>query len=168
MNERSDIEAAETAPANAASPRNVHASVVSVGGEGILIRGRSRSGKSALALSLLRRAELLGIESALVGDDQVFLERKGNSLFAVAPATIRGLIEVSGIGIIEERFVDRAKVTLVVDLLEHEAIARMPATATETLHGVSLRRIVLPERQASFGADVLQGLAMRSTHRKTP
>lgn len=151
-------------PSGNVVPRNVHATVVAIGLEGLLIRGASRSGKSALAFSLLRRAETLRLDAALVADDQVFLELDGKgSVFAVAPAPIRGLIEVSGIGVLPERFVDRARLTLVVDLREAADIERLPDVAEVEIAGVMLRRIVLPARQASFGADILQGLVMRPT-----
>lgn len=146
---------------NEARPVNVHATAIALSGRGILIRGRSGSGKSALALSTLRRADALGLEAALVADDQVLVERNGEHVDALAPEAIRGLIEVAGVGILPERSIARIRLELLVDLVAPGEIPRMPDSAAAGILGVTLRRIVLPERQAAFGADVLHSL-MRS------
>lgn len=139
-------------------PVNLHATVVAISGQGILIRGAARSGKSSLALSLLRRAELLGREAALVSDDQVFIETAGDGVEAVAPPSIRGLIEISGVGIIETASIDRVRLHLVVELAVPEAIERMPETRTTEIAGIALWRITLPARHAALGADILHSL----------
>ncbi|KAB0682885.1 HPr kinase/phosphorylase [Aureimonas leprariae] len=140
---------------------NHHGTAIAVGEAGILIRGSARSGKSSLAFAALRRAELLGVPAFLVADDQVLLDRVGERVRARAPASIRGLIEVSGVGILPEPTVDEVVLTLLVDLAEPAAIERLPASGSATLLGLTLRRVVLPARQAPFGADILQGIAMR-------
>lgn len=140
---------------------NHHGTAIAVGRAGILIRGAARSGKSALAFAVLRRAELLRRPAFLVSDDQVLLERVGERVLARAPLSIRGRIEVSGIGILDEPSIENAFLTLVVDLAEPAAIERLPESSEATLLGIPLPRIVLPARQAPFGADILHGLAMR-------
>lgn len=139
-------------------PVNLHATVIAVGGEGILLRGPARSGKSALALSLLRRAELLGLPAALVADDQVFVEAIDGRVEAIRPDEIKGLIEISGIGIVPEASIARVELSLVVDLADVAAIERMPGATVADIAGVAVRRIVLPARQAAYGADVLHSL----------
>ncbi|GGD03248.1 HPr kinase/phosphorylase [Aureimonas glaciei] len=141
------------------SPVNLHGTVIALGGIGILIRGPSRSGKSALALSALRRAEMLGLSAALVADDQVFIEIREGQVEAVAPAPIRGLIEISGVGILHEASIDRIALQLVVDLCEPETLHRLPGVLRTAIAGTDLRLIVLPARQAAFSADVLVSLA---------
>lgn len=141
------------------SPVNLHGTVIALAGIGILIRGASRSGKSALALSTLRRAEMLGLDASLVADDQVFIELRDGRVEAVAPAPIRGLIEISGVGILRETSIDRIALGLVVDLREPEALHRLPGTLTTDIAGILLRLIVLPARQAAFSADVMVSLA---------
>ena len=141
-------------------PVNLHATAIAVGGRGILLRGASRSGKSALALSTLRRAELLGLDAALVSDDQVFIEIVDGHVEAIGPASIEGLIEIAGVGIVPEPAIARVRIDLVVDLLEPEAVPRMPEETTVAIVGVALRRIVLPARQAAYGADVLHSLVL--------
>jgi serine kinase of HPr protein (carbohydrate metabolism regulator) len=142
-------------------PVNLHATVVAIAGQGILLRGASGSGKSALALALLRRAELLGLEAALVCDDQVFVEVIDGCVEAVRPNSIGGLIEIFGVGIVPEPSIPRAGLGLIVDLLDTEALERMPEVETAEIAGIALRRITLPARQASYGADVIQSLLWR-------
>ena len=141
---------------------NVHGSAVLVGGMGILVRGPARSGKSALCLSTLRRAASLGIDSWLVADDRVLIEAGTDGIVLSAPAALRGLIEISGVGIVTEPSADRAPLTLVVDLCEPTAIDRMPEDldAAVTISGAMIRRVRLPARSAAFGADVLVSLAL--------
>lgn len=134
-------------------PANVHAGLVRVGAAGILIRGPARSGKSSLAVSLLRAAARESIEAALVADDRVVLERRDRQLVGRAPETIAGLIELSGIGILRVPTLAETPVTLVADL--GETIERLPEQVTTEIGGLALPRLVLPMRQAPFAADLL-------------
>lgn len=143
---------------------NVHATALRLAGRGILLRGRSGSGKSSLALSTLRRAEAAGLDAALVADDQVFLGREGDVLVARAPAATAGLIEVRGIGVLPERHLPAARLDLVVDLVPRAEIERLPdPTETVPLGGIALRRVRLAERDPSYGADILLTLARSPT-----
>ena len=126
----------------------------------ILIAGPTASGKSALAFSALRRAELLGLAAFLVAADQVLVRREGARLLASPPPALAGQIELSGVGILAEPFLAEAELTLLVDLAEANRIERLPESGTATLLGVALPRLVLPAREAAFGADVLQRFAM--------
>lgn len=141
---------------------NVHGSAVLLGRTGILVRGPARSGKSALCLSTLRRAASLGIDSWLIADDRVLIAAGPAGLVLSGPATLRGLIEISGVGIVTERSADSAPLSLVVDLCEPTVIDRMPEeTDTEVaISGAMVRRVRLPARSAAFGADVLVSLAL--------
>ena len=64
------------------------ATCVAVAGRGLLIEGPPSAGKSGLALALIDRG------AALVGDDGVALERRGDALWALPPPNTRDLIEV--------------------------------------------------------------------------
>lgn len=97
----------------------VHASCVSFDGRGVLIRGRSGSGKSAMAL------QLLGLGAALVADDRTCLWREGGALFAGVPERIRGLVEARGVGLLNMPCEAPARVELLVDLDTHET-ERLP------------------------------------------
>jgi serine kinase of HPr protein (carbohydrate metabolism regulator) len=92
------------------SSETLHASCVAREGRGILIYGRSGSGKSDLALRLIDRGALL------VSDDYTIVRRVDGRLLARAPANIEGRIEVRGIGILPLEHVSDVPVGLYVDL----------------------------------------------------
>jgi HPr kinase/phosphorylase len=56
----------------------------------------------------------------------VRLARAGGRILATAPATIRGKIEVRGIGIVEVKSLAEAELKLVVDLVWPDQVERMP------------------------------------------
>ncbi len=113
----------------------MHGTCITIGASAILLRGAPGSGKSDLALRLLGRAEL---EARLVADDQVQVERRGDQLWAQAPAAIAGLLEVRGIGIVRLEPLAAARLRLVLDLVPAEDVPRMPAAAACTIDGVAL------------------------------
>lgn len=102
----------------ALSSETVHASTVSIGGRAVLIAGRPGSGKSDLALRLIDRG------AVLVSDDYTIVSRSGKSLLASAPETIRGRIEIRGIGLVDMPYETSVPVSLVVDI--DEPVPRMP------------------------------------------
>ncbi|MBB3937434.1 HPr kinase/phosphorylase [Aureimonas phyllosphaerae] len=134
---------------------NLHASALRLGGRGLLVRGPSGSGKSSLALAALARGGAAGLEAVLVSDDQVFVEPRGAQLYGEAPAATAGLIEVRGIGLLSRPHVAETGLDLVVDLVPRGSIERLPEEGSVILLGIGIRRIVLPERDPSFAADVL-------------
>jgi HPr kinase/phosphorylase len=81
------------------APRTLmHAGLVDVLGEGVLILGRSGIGKSETALELIRRGH------QLIADDTVELRRPTeHELIGRAPARMRHFMEVKGIGIVNLR-----------------------------------------------------------------
>lgn len=107
------------------SSENLHSSTVALDGRGVLISGPSGSGKSDLALRLLDRG------FKLVSDDRTILRKQGGQLIASAPETIKGKLEVRGIGIVEVESLASAPVALVVELTTD--IERMPDDSRERL-----------------------------------
>ena len=111
---------------------NIHATCIRLGKAGmafgatrdcgVLLLGRSGSGKSDLALRLIA----MGAE--LVADDRTDLFVKNGQLHARAPARIAGLLEVRGVGILALPYADEANVTLVAKL--GRAGPRLPAPKT--------------------------------------
>jgi HPr kinase/phosphorylase len=89
---------------------NIHASCVAIGGKGILLLGPSGAGKSDLALRLIDGG------ARLVADDRTILFLAKGAAWAKAPASIKGLIEIRGLGIVKLRPASRAKIALVVRL----------------------------------------------------
>jgi serine kinase of HPr protein (carbohydrate metabolism regulator) len=88
----------------------IHAGCVAIGGRGVLIAGRSGSGKSDLAWRLIDRG------ARLVSDDYTLIQRQGGRLTASAPATIAGRIELRGVGIVESPVQKDVPVCLLADL----------------------------------------------------
>jgi serine kinase of HPr protein (carbohydrate metabolism regulator) len=114
------------------SSERVHASAVALDGRAVLIGGRSGAGKSDLALRLIDRG------AVLISDDYCDVRRVEGHARASAPATIRGRIEMRGLGIVELETEQDVPVALFVDL-DHRP-ERMPEPG-ETL---ALAGILVP------------------------
>lgn len=97
----------------------------------MLITGASGSGKSTLALQLMA----LGCD--LVADDRAHLAPQDGMLVASCPATLAGLIEARGVGLLQVPHVDRAAVHLVVDL-DQTTTDRLPPRRAVTISGYDL------------------------------
>jgi HPr kinase/phosphorylase len=89
---------------------NIHASCVAIGAAGVLLLGPSGAGKSDLALRLIDEG------AKLVADDRTILFIGQGALHARAPASIKGLLEIRGLGIIKQPVRARVKIALVVRL----------------------------------------------------
>lgn len=113
------------------APISIHASCVAIGPRAVLLMGESGVGKSDLALRLLDRG------AHLVSDDYTMLAVRDATLFASAPATIAGMIEVRGIGLVPMPHIDNVMVGGVV-MLGAQA-QRLPDKALTTqIAGVEL------------------------------
>ena len=87
---------------------------------GVLLLGESGSGKSDLALRMIEKG------AVLVADDRVDLSVSEQKLFATAPETIKGLLEVRGAGISRMPHETRASVALAVRLVPANEVPRLP------------------------------------------
>lgn len=113
------------------SAANIHASAIAFGpSRGVLILGASGSGKSRLALSLIDQG------AQLVADDQVFLAVDNGALFARAPRSTGGLIEVRGLGILHLGHIRLARIVLAIDL--EAPSPRLSLPQPRDLSGVSV------------------------------
>ena len=109
----------------------LHASAVALNGRGLLITGRSGSGKSSLALDLISRG------ATLISDDRtIATPRPGGLLWLSAPAAIAGRIEARGVGLIALPKTE-APAALAVTLDETET-ARLPDARETVIAGVRL------------------------------
>ena len=103
----------------------LHASAVARGAEAVLLLGPPGSGKSDLALRLIQNGW------ALLADDQCVLRNVGGMLRVDAPAPLRGLLEVRGLGIFKDLPVagPDAVLRLAVRLVPFGAVPRLPSPA---------------------------------------
>ena len=124
----------------------VHGTAVAIDGGGVLIRGPSGAGKSDLALRLIDAG------AQLVADDQALLRRAADRVIVSAPAAIKGLIEIRGLGILPIPALDEAPLVLLVDLVAPAAIERLPEGVAEEVLGCCVPRLALAPFQASAAA----------------
>ena len=120
-----------------------HANALLLGATGLLLRGASGAGKSALTLELIARARLRGDFARLIGDDRVTLEDCTGRLIARPHALAAGRIELRGLGIVREPFEPAGVICGVVDLAPPgEPPPRRPSAcdATTQLPGLRLPR----------------------------
>jgi serine kinase of HPr protein (carbohydrate metabolism regulator) len=141
-----------------------HGTAIALAGTAVLIRGASGSGKSDLALRCLALAPtaLTAVPAMLVADDYVTVTRTGDRLVAEAPATIRGKLEVRGLGIVTVPCQESAELVLVADLVAPEQIERFPDPTPEVeLGGVKLPLLHIAPFEASAPVKLLLALAER-------
>ncbi len=117
-----------------------HATAVLAAGAGLLLRGRSGSGKSMLAAALIERG------ARLVADDRVYLVPRAGRLIAIAPSSTAGLMELRGAGIVRRPHERFAVIRLIVDLVDPTDLQRMPEPAAATVEcaGVTVRGQAVP------------------------
>lgn len=112
----------------------LHASAVAIRDRGVLIRGPSGSGKSALALALIARG------ARLVSDDRTEI-RPGLPPRLAPPDALAGLIEARGIGLIRLTWQSEVPVALIVDL-GGAPLARLPERQVQCLQGCAVPLIM--------------------------
>lgn len=111
--------------------KTIHATCVTYGQRGLLIVGKSGSGKSGLAL------QLMAFGADLVADDRVTLFEDAGVITARCPAPIKNLIEARGIGLLASVSNDSTVVNYVVDLDQIEP-DRLPEHRKITILGVEI------------------------------
>jgi HPr kinase/phosphorylase len=153
---------------------NIHATAIRLGKAGvafgapascgILLVGRSGSGKSDLALRLIAAG------AKLVADDRTDLYASRGRLYAKAPKRIAGLLEVRGVGILKVPYATQMQVTLVVELgkagprlPEHRfyrvpAALRLPTASAPPVISLSPFEASAPAKLAAAAAAYAKGL----------
>ncbi|MEA3038277.1 MAG: hypothetical protein QOE79_790 [Sphingomonadales bacterium] len=119
----------------------VHATCIAIGGRGVLLGGRSGSGKSDLALRLIDRG------ARLVSDDYTDMHLVDGRLVARAPASIAGRMEIRGVGLVEVEAAMEAPVCLFADL--DSPPERLPEAATRRIAGRDVPTIALAALEPS-------------------
>lgn len=115
---------------------------VAIDDQAILLRGRSGSGRSDLALRLIDEG------ARLISDEQVQLERRGGQIFvgapAAMPASLRGRIEARGLGLVPVPHVAEPQpLAWVIDMANADAIDRLPSSVTTEYLGIAISLLML-------------------------
>jgi len=131
----------------------VHATSVAIDNRAVLLRGPSGSGKSDLALRLIDAG------NRLIADDQSELWRDGDAVMVRSPATIAGLIEVRGLGILRIGSLPNARLAMIVDLIAPQHVERLPEPCSETIFGIAIPLVALAPFEASAPAKIRFALA---------
>ncbi len=118
---------------------NLHASTVVLGDRGVFIVGASGTGKTQLAMALVKRWTMAGGFARLVCDDQTFVMPRNGRLVARAPLTIAGLAEIAGLGVATVANEPACVLDLVVELA-----GKSPDDADRTLSATSIEGVELP------------------------
>ena len=133
------------------SSETIHASTVALDGRAVLIMGISGSGKSDLALRLLDRG------FTLVSDDQTIVKKEASKLVASSPSTIRGKLEIRGVGIVDMESTDNVPIALAVELTSD--VSRLPDDSRERLVlGIAVPLISVDAMTASAASKVALAL----------
>ena len=150
---------------------SMHASLVEVYGEGILILGKSGVGKSETTLELIKRGH------RLVADDVVEISRVSEkTLVGRAPEIIRHMMEIRGIGFIDIKHlygVGSVKLTENVRLVihledwnhekEYDRVG-MEDDYTDVL-GIQIPSITIPVKPGRNLAIIVEVAAMNNRHK---
>ena len=110
-----------------------------INGSGVLIVGRSGSGKSSLAINLL------ALGAKLVADDQCEIVNNNNRLCVSKPASLPKSIEIRGVGLVSVPIVNETSLDWVVNMDEVEK-ERMPTPRFTEIGGFRVPTV--------FGKDI--------------
>ncbi|MBU6474562.1 MAG: serine/threonine protein kinase [Alphaproteobacteria bacterium] len=133
---------------------------VAVGGadfpaSAVLLRGFSGRGKSDLAF------RLIGAGATLICDDQVALERRQDDKIIAEPVeSIRGLLEVRGLGLLKYPVAPPTQLRLAVDLVSREDVPRLPDPETVDILGVPVAVLKLHAFDASAPAKIIRAIEL--------
>ena len=93
---------------------------VAMDGRAVLFRGPSGSGKSDLALRVVKAG------GKLISDDRTRLIREQDQILATSTDRHVGQIEVRGVGIVTVEHQQRAPLALVIDMMPPDQVERYP------------------------------------------
>ena len=120
---------------------------------GALILGPSGIGKSDLALRAVQSGCIL------IADDYTWLWNSGGHIYASAPDTIEGKIEVRGIGITAEPTRKMTRIHLAA-LAQTDPVERMPENEITPFLGIDVPTIRVNPREASSMTKLIARLRM--------
>ena len=120
---------------------------------GALILGPSGIGKSDLALRAVQSGCIL------IADDYTWLWNSGGHIYASAPDTIEGKIEVRGIGITAEPTRKMTRIHLAA-LAQTDPVERMPENEITPFLGIDVPTVRVNPREASSVTKLIARLRM--------
>ncbi len=129
----------------------LHANCVLLDDQGVLVRGPSGSGKSALSRALLSAASNRGWFARLVSDDRTKLVFKNGRLIARSVDPLQGMLEIRGVGIVHVPVQQATVLRLVIDLAEEAPRMPEPQDHQTNILSVCLPRLV--QRRGEMIAD---------------
>lgn len=132
-----------------AKKEEIHATLVNIYGLGILIEGPSGIGKSENALELIKKGHLF------IGDDRIVLQRQAERVIGWSVETLRNLIEIRGIGILDitkmygfQQIADHTEINLIIHLEKIEKIEKIERLGekfkTKNFFGIEIPYISIP------------------------
>ena len=139
---------------------NIHATAVVLGTQGVLIRGQSGRGKSALAIELIEAWRMHNQFARWVSDDRVLISEASSRLVAFAPEETAGLSEIRFGGIQSVIPQTAAVLDLVVDLESSDKLERLPKILDVSLieNGPKLQRISVPFDNLNHAVRIIEKL----------
>ena len=144
----------------------VHGVLMDINGMGTLIKGKSGIGKSEIALELIKRGH------QIIADDLVEVyEREVGTIVGAAPDTIKGFLEVRGVGIINvvetfgiAAYREDKTIRLVIDLEEWDEDAHYDRLGlderSELYFHTELPALKIPVKTGRNMAVVIESAAM--------
>ena len=135
---------------------NVHATLIDYNGKGILLTGKSGSGKSDVALRMI-----MDKGAKLVGDDRIILQRDGNAVLGKAPDILAKKLEVRNVGIVEiENTTEEVEICLCVELCKDKtSLDRLPQNKYIDILGVDIPQIELYPFEVSTIHKIIQKIS---------
>lgn len=140
----------------------LHGVLLDVYGKGVLITGESGTGKSEIALELIKRGHIL------IADDRVDVAKIHNTIVGHSPNLLAGMLEIRGIGIIDvakmfgaSALLPRDSIDLVIHLerpdpkTDYARVGNEEDLYTDVL-GVEIPTILLPLREGRSTAVIVE------------
>ncbi len=124
-----------------------HATAVCVKGEGVLLLGESGVGKTDLALRLIANG------ATLIADDQVDIFPANQGLHLSPPASLAGVIELRGIGLIKLPHTARSPLRLVVQCISGLG-ERLPPRRKWIMEAIAVDEVTLDPLHVSSPAKI--------------
>ncbi len=155
-----------------AKPERIHASLVNMYGEGVLIIGKSGIGKSELALDLINRKHLF------IGDDAIEVISFGDSLYGTCANSVKNFLEVRGLGIVNVKrmfgsqvVIDETKINLVIELALLDGKENFDRLGEEiehhTLQNIRVPYIKIPVSSGKNLASLVEAAVIVNKQRRT-